>query len=59
MKRILWSIEVPKQLNDDLDAYINSSKSYYRTKSELIRDAVRIHLIGLQRSEVEKGEVEG
>lgn len=40
-KRILWSIEVPKTLNDKVDNFISSNVCDYKTKSEFIRDAVR------------------
>ena len=41
-KRILWSIRVPKHLNDSLDRYIDEDS--FQTKSEFIRTAVRDRL---------------
>jgi len=41
-KRILWTIEVPKHLNQQLQDYIE--KDAYKTKSEFIRAAVRDRL---------------
>ncbi len=41
-KRILWSIRVPKHLNDSLDRYIDEDS--FQTKSEFVRTAVRDRL---------------
>lgn len=41
-KRILWSIEVTKHLNEQLEDYIE--KDAFKTKSEFIRTAVRDRL---------------
>jgi len=41
-KRILWSIEVSKHLNKQLEDYIE--KDAFKTKSEFVRTAVRDRL---------------
>jgi len=41
-KRIMWSVEVPRHLNDELDKYIELDS--FKTKSEFIRAAVRDRL---------------
>jgi len=41
-KRILWSIEVTKHLNKQLEDYIE--RDAFKTKSEFIRTAVRDRL---------------
>jgi len=41
-KRTIWHLEVPKHLNQQLEAYIE--KDAYKTKSEFIRTAVRDRL---------------
>ena len=41
-KRVLWSVEVTKHLNQQLDDYIE--KDAFKTKSEFIRTAVRDRL---------------
>lgn len=41
-KRIMWTIEVPKHLDERLEDYIE--KDAYKTKSEFIRTAVRDRL---------------
>jgi len=40
-ERIVWHLEVPKHLDQQLENYVASPKSTYRTKSEFIRTAVR------------------
>lgn len=41
-KRILWSVEVPRHLNEQLNNYIEIDA--FKTKSEFIRTAVRDRL---------------
>jgi len=41
-KRILWSVEVTKHLNKQLEDYIE--RDAFKTKSEFIRTAVRDRL---------------
>ena len=46
-KRILWSVEVPGHLNDELEKYIEIDS--FKTKSEFIRAAVRDRLVQEKR----------
>lgn len=41
-KRIVWHLEVPQHLNEQLEKYIE--KDAFKTKSEFIRTAVRDRL---------------
>ena len=41
-KRIIWHLEVPLHLNEQLEDYV--SKDSFKTKSEFIRAAVRDRL---------------
>ena len=43
-KRIVWHLEVPQHLDNKLESLLKSPNSDYRTKSEFIRDAVRIRI---------------
>ena len=40
-RRIIWHLEVPPQLDKELEDYLADTKSRYKTKSEFIRDSVR------------------
>jgi len=45
-KRCIWHLEVPEHLDKQLEDYLSSPKSTFKTKSEFIRDAVRKKLRG-------------
>lgn len=49
-KRTIWHLEVPSQLNKQLEDYIKNNS--FATKSECIRTVVREHL----KKELEKKE---
>lgn len=51
LKRILWSVEVPEELDRQLEEYVKHPKSSFKTKSEFIRDAVRKKLEVVKKEE--------
>lgn len=47
--RVIWHLEVPKHLNDELQRILDDPNSDYRTKAEFIREAVRMHIHAIKR----------